>query len=88
MAMAIQIYFVEWNIAEWNNEIVCINFLELLQLPMKKQDCYKVAYDEQDCNSLVTRLYNAITCLYKDKPWILIHNEYWCLQLQGNLIVD
>ena len=75
MAMAIQIYFVEWNIAEWNNEIVCINFLELLQLPMKKQDCYKVAYDEQDCNSLVTRLYNAITCLYNDKLWSLIFNE-------------
>ena len=52
---------------EWNNEIACIKFLELLQLPMKKQDCYKVAYDEKDCNSLVTRLYNAITCLYNDK---------------------
>ena len=64
MAMAVQKYFVEWNIAKWNNEIACINFLEL---PMKKQDCYKVPYDEQDCNSLVTRLYNAITCLYNDK---------------------
>ena len=52
---------------QWNNEMACINFLELLQLPMKKQGCYKVAYDEQDCNNLVTRLYNAITHLYDNK---------------------
>ena len=73
---------------QWNNEMACINFLELLQLPMKKQGCYKVAYDEQDCNNLVTRLYNAITHLYDNKLWSLILNEYWCLQLQGNLMVD
>ena len=74
---------------EWNNEMACINFLELLQLPMKSKVVTRLhTYDEQDCNNLVTRLYNAITCLYKDKLWILIRNEYWCLQLQGNLMVD
>ena len=64
MAMAVLNYFVY---LQWNNEMACTNFLELLQLPMKKQGCYKVAYDEQNCNNLVTRLYNAITHLYDNK---------------------